>query len=155
VGDRSDGKETGWQVSGGGVTMSVKPSTNVAFLSTSYEQPETKIKSTIPFITKSKGIKCLGLSLKSGKVCTLRATKCFWNKYTNKWKDILCSWIERCSIVKMSVHPKAITRFNEIFIKSPTMFCQKQKKILNFNADIKTDNQWNRVEKQALTHMVK
>ena len=32
---------------------------------------------------------------------------------TNKWKDILCSWIERIS-VKISILPKAIYKVNAI-----------------------------------------
>ena len=36
---------------------------------------------------------------------------------TIKWKDILCSWIQRINIIKMTILPKAIFRFNAIPIK--------------------------------------
>ena len=36
---------------------------------------------------------------------------------TNKWKDIPCSGIRRIHIVKTSIIPKAIYRFNAIPIK--------------------------------------
>jgi len=33
---------------------------------------------------------------------------------TNKWKDFLCSWVERIDIVKVATLPKAIDRFTGI-----------------------------------------
>ena len=52
---------------------------------------------------------------------------------TNRWRDIPCSSVGRINIVKMTILPNAIYRFNAIPIILPmALFIQLEQKISQF-----------------------
>ena len=84
---------------------------SLAFLYTNNEGSEREFKETTPFTITSK-IKYLGINLpKEAKHLYSGNCKMLTKETeddTNRWKEIPYSWIERISIVKMAILPKAI-----------------------------------------------
>ena len=85
----------------------------MALLYTNNERAEREIRETIPFTITAKRIKYLGVNLpKETKDLSSENYKTLTKDIkddTNRWKDILCSWIRRENIIKMTIMPKAST----------------------------------------------
>ena len=99
---------------------------SLAFLYTNNEKVEKEIKETIPFTIAMKRIKYLGIKLpKETKDPYIENYKTLMKEVkddTKTWRNIPWSWIGRINIVKMSILPKAIYKFNATYQATSHIF---------------------------------
>lgn len=97
-------------------------------------QAEKELRKTVSFTLATNNMKCLRVTLPKQVDLydqKFKSMKKVYEKNIRRWKDLLCSQVDKIKLVKMVIIPKAIYKFNAVLIRMPRQFFMDLKRTIH------------------------